>query len=225
MDRTITALKVQKRNPNRVNVFLDSEYAFGVARIVAAWLRVGQTLSEEKIASLQEQDSHEVAFQRALQFLSYRPRSQAEVQNKLTALGYAQPVVEAVMQRLIQAKLVGDKEFSQLWVENRTTFRPRSRRVLSLELRQKGVEEQYIQDAIAGVEDEEALAYQAAVQRAQRWSNMEWKDFRVKAGSFLARRGFSFDTIFPVVQRLWSELHQDQSNLSNENMDGRDQSK
>ena len=49
MDQKITALKAQKRNPNRINVYLDGIFAFGLARVVAAWLQVGQTLSDEKI--------------------------------------------------------------------------------------------------------------------------------------------------------------------------------
>ena len=52
MTRKITALKVQKRNKNRVNVYLDNEFAFGLSRIVAGWLKTGQELSEEKILEI-----------------------------------------------------------------------------------------------------------------------------------------------------------------------------
>ena len=61
MDHCITALKVQKKNPNRVSVYLDEGYAFGVSRIVGAWLQIGQILSDEKIAVLQQQDGPEWA--------------------------------------------------------------------------------------------------------------------------------------------------------------------
>ena len=77
--RKITAIVVQKRSPNRVNIYLDGEFAFGLARIVAAWLRTGQELSEEKIEQLQAEESRERAFQQALLFLSYRSRSEAEI--------------------------------------------------------------------------------------------------------------------------------------------------
>ena len=50
--KKITALTAQKRNPNRVNIYIDGEYAFSLARIVAAWLRVGQELDEEKLKKL-----------------------------------------------------------------------------------------------------------------------------------------------------------------------------
>ncbi len=43
-ERRITSLKVQKKNPNRVSIYLDEEFAFGVSRIVAAWLHVGQDI-------------------------------------------------------------------------------------------------------------------------------------------------------------------------------------
>ena len=66
MTQIITALKVQKKNANRVNVYLDGEFAFGLARITAAWLRKGQILSNREIDSLKSADEIEVAYQRAL---------------------------------------------------------------------------------------------------------------------------------------------------------------
>ena len=89
----ITGLKVQKRNKDRVNVYLDGEYAFGISRIVAAWLRNGQELSEEKIAELKAQDNVEVALQRALNYLSYRPRSEQEVRQNLKKHKYHEGVI------------------------------------------------------------------------------------------------------------------------------------
>jgi hypothetical protein len=62
MERKITAIAIQKRNRERVNIYLDGEYAFGLARIVAAWLQVGQFLSEEKIVDLQSEDGQESVY-------------------------------------------------------------------------------------------------------------------------------------------------------------------
>ncbi len=109
----ITALKVQKRNSNRVNVYLDNEFAFGLARIIAAWLHLGQELSADKIASLQSQDAGEVAYQKALHFISYRPRSEVEVRNKLAENGAEPQIIETVMARLQTAQLVGDEQFAR----------------------------------------------------------------------------------------------------------------
>lgn len=77
MTATITALRFQKRNPERVNVYLDGSYAFGLPALIAASLRIGQSLGEDEIASLQGQDAAQRAYERALRFLASRPRSSA----------------------------------------------------------------------------------------------------------------------------------------------------
>ncbi len=202
----ITALKAQVKNPNRISVFLDGEFAFGLARIVAAWLKIGQVLSEAEIERLKQQDTLEVAYQKMLRFLSYRPRSQAEVLRKLNEQGYSAPVIEATVQRLKDNQLLSDDQFAQTWVENRSTFRPRSKRMLAMELRQKGVEDDVIEQALAGTEDESSLAYQAGVKYARRLSGVDWETFRKRLGAYLMRRGFSYGTIAPVLRTVWDEI-------------------
>lgn len=201
----ITALKVQKRNPSRVNVYLEGEFAFGLARIVAAWLKVGMELSEDKISALQAKDACEAAYQQALHFLSYRPRSEMEVRKKLIEKGTDEVVVETVMIRLLEAQLLGDEEFARVWVDNRTAFRPRSHRMLRYELKQKGVEEEIIQSALTEAENEPELAYLAGRQYARRLAGLDWELFRKRLGGFLSRRGFTYGTIAPVIRRIWDE--------------------
>ena len=214
--KKITALVVQKRNPNRVNIHLNGEYAFGVARIVAAWLRVGLELDEKKIEQLQLQDANERALQQALLFLSYRVRSESEIRQNLLKHEIPEPVIDLTLEKLRQDGLANDNEFAQTWVENRSTFRPRSRRMLAMELRQKGLAAEAMQSALENVDDE-PLAYEAAKKRAPRFINLEWSEFRKKLSEFLARRGFSYSVIAPVVTRIWNETHtQAQSNFEEE---------
>ena len=206
MENQVTALKVQKRNPNRVNVYLDGDFAFGLSRIVAGWLQVGQVLDDQKIEELKSKDTGEVAYQKALQFIGHRPRSEAEVIKRLEKHGFENDVIESVMVRLRSQNLVGDLDFARLWVDNRSTFRPRGRRALTVELKQKGVSEQDIHKALEGMQDEETLAYRVALKQANRLRGLEWFVFRRKLGERLARRGFGYDAIRPVVERIWSEL-------------------
>lgn len=206
MDRKITALKVQKRNPNRINIYLDDIFAFGLARIVAAWLQVGQILSEERIIQLQQQDSEEAAYQKAMRLLSDRMRSQSEIEEKLARQGFSQQEISGVIQRLVKSGLLGDEQFASDWVENRATFRPRSRRILTMELRQKGVSEEVVQRTLAGIADESTLAYQAARRYARRLDPADWQNFRKRLTAYLGRRGFSYETVAPIVKRVWDEL-------------------
>jgi regulatory protein len=204
--RKITALQVQKRNPNRVNVHLDGEYAFGLARIVAAWLQVGQTLDNDRIAELQAEDARERAMQQALLFLSYRARSVKEIRQNLSKHEIPETVIEDTIERLHQNGFANDKNFASAWVENRSTFRPRGRRALALELRQKGIDDGIIESVLEEV-DEEALAYEAGLKKARKLKGAEWNEFRKKTSEFLARRGFAYSVIAPIVKRLWDETH------------------
>jgi regulatory protein len=213
--KKITALQVQKKNPNRVNVHLDGEFAFGLARIVAAWLRLGQELSEEKIEQLVAEDARERAFQQAMLFLSYRARSESEIRKNLRKHEIPEPVIEQTLERLRQDGLANDDQFAQAWVENRTTFRPRSRRMMAMELKQKGLADEAIQSAVQNVDDE-ASAYEAARKRAARFKGLEWNDFRKKLSEFLARRGYSYSVIAPVVTRIWNETHADKHQFEEE---------
>ncbi len=206
--RKITAIVVQKKAPNRLNIHLDGEFAFGLARIVAAWLRVGQELSEEKIEQLQAEDARERAYQQAMLFLSYRARSESEIRRNLRKHEIPEAVIEQTLERLRGDGLANDSQFANTWVENRNAFRPRSRRLIAMELRQKGLDDEAINSAIETVDDE-ASAYEAAQKKAARWKDLEWIDFRKKLSEFLARRGFSYSVVSPVVTRIWNEMHAD----------------
>ncbi len=213
--RKITAIEAQKRQPDRVNIHLDGEFAFGLARIVAAWLRVGQELSEEKIEQLQAEEARERAFQQAMLFLSYRARSESEIRQNLRKHEYPEPVIEQTIARLRESGLANDQQFARAWVENRSAFRPRSRRLMAMELRQKGLDAEAVASAVERVDDE-ALAYEAAQKRAARLKDLEWNEFRKKLSDFLARRGFSYSVVAPVVTRIWNEAHANEHHYEEE---------
>ncbi len=201
----ITAIEPQQKNPQRVNIYLDGEFSFGLASILATWLKVGQELGEDKIASLKTEDEHEITYQKALHFLSYRPRSSAEVLRNLIKRGISEPLAQETVSRLQSSGLVNDDAFARAWVENRNTFRPRSRSALQMELRRKGLSDEAIQSVLAEQVDEEVLAFEAARKYARRLAGLDWPEFRQKLSGFLARRGFSYTTIAPVVSEVWKE--------------------
>ena len=201
MAGTITALRYQRRNQNRVNVDVDGQFAFGLAAILAAHLRVGQALSDAEVARLRTQDEVEQAYGRALNFLSYRPRSEAEVRRNLRKKELEHSVVEAVIDRLSGAGLLNDWEFARYWLENRLQFNPRGVHALRQELWEKGVPDPVIGDVLADF-DEEPLARRAAEAGARRLVQLAPREFRQKLGAYLARRGFSYAVITPLVEEM-----------------------
>ena len=214
--KKITAIEVQKKDPKRVNIYLDGEFAFGLNRFTAAWLTVGQVLDEDKINRLQSEDAEEKATRQAMLLLGIRARSEMEVRRNLEKHEIPEALIERTIERLRKERLLDDGQFAQAWVANRSEFRPRSRRALGVELRRKGLTEADIRSA-TGELDEKALAYAAAQKRLRRLDDMEWHDFRKKLSDFLARRGFEYEVISLTVKRLWAERDGNQNkNLDDE---------
>jgi regulatory protein len=201
----VTALTFQKRNPARVNVHLDGRFAFGLAAIEAARLRVGQLLSAREIAQLKERDADEQAYERALNLLSYRPRSMTEIRRRLHQADFSSSAVQAALVRLERAGLADDHAFARYWVDNRERFRPRGTRMLRWELRQKGVADDIIEEVLMDV-NETASAFRLARNRASRLRDLDERTFRKRLNAFLARRGFPYTIISEAVGRAWEEL-------------------
>ena len=201
---TVTRLEPQKKNPQRLNVYLDGEFAFGVSRAAAPWLAEGNQISQQKINDLQEKDQFEGAYQRAINFLSYRIRSEKEIRQNLAKKEVPEEIIERVLDKLRGASLVNDQEFASLWVENRIQFKPRGKRALSSELFQKGIPNEIIEDALVEI-DEEELAYQCARSKINKFSGLDKKTFQKKLSGLLTRRGFPYHIIKDVVNSLWKE--------------------
>jgi len=207
MEREITAIKAQKHNRQRVNIYLDGEFAFGLSRFVAGWLEPGRKLSEAEIKKLQEEDTYEVAFQKALQFIAHRPRSVEETRQRLSKKGFSDEVINVTVKKLLEKKWLDDLDFARQWIENRNTFRPRSDQLLRYELRLKGVSDDDIKQALEKYGgDENELAYQAGIKKAKKCRHESQFDFTKKVGGYLGRRGFHYGIVKPTVERLWKEF-------------------
>lgn len=207
MPGIITALRFQKQTADRVNVYLDGHYAFAVPALKAARLRVGQQLDDTAIADLQASGDVQKAYNRAVHFLGYRPRSTAEVRRHLAEAGVAPDAIEAALTQLSAQGYLDDAEFARFWIENRQRFRPKGAQALRQELRQHGVTGEVIEPALAAV-DAAASAYEAAQPRALRMVALAQVDpqaFRRKLGEFLLRRGFDYAVAQDVVVRLLHE--------------------
>jgi regulatory protein len=197
----ITAIRVQKRNPNRASVFLDDQFAFGLELIEAAKLSRGQYLSDEEIAALQVVDEVGRAYEGALGFLASRPRSRSEVVQRLRKRGFPDPAIDAALERLDQAGLLDDRAFADYWIRNREQFRPRGRYALRQELRQKGIESALIDAALQDLDEAES-AYRAAMQRATRWEKLDEGPALKWLSGYLQRRGFGYG----IIQEVWARI-------------------
>ncbi len=205
MDGTITAIVVQERNPERMNVYLNGQYAFSLDAITAARLRPGQQLSADDISQLQADDSISKAYERAVRFLGTRPRSVEEVRRKLREHDVAPTVIEIVISRLQDMGYIDDEAFARFWLQNRDEHSPRGHAALRFELRQKGIDDTIIETILDDFDSSDA-ALRAAHQKVRSLRHIhDAYTFRQKLGSYLLRRGFSYDVVQPVVNILMQE--------------------
>jgi len=175
----------------------------------------------------------------SLRFLSYRPRSEKEVRDKLKALinrhsgeeerrlqnllrterngrdsGHGQnddreSIIEKIIIKLKEQKFINDEEFAKWWIESRTRFKPRSLRLIKLELRQKGISEELIESGIKnqelGIESDLEQAKRLVKKKISRFRNefgMTREEIYQKLGRYLASKGFDWDTIKQSIDEL-----------------------
>ncbi len=205
--RKITALRMGKGRRKRVSVFLDGEFAFSLEAEVAVkeGLRVDQELTPERVKDIASADSYRRCYDAAALILSYRPRSEPELREKLTQKGFSGSSIDEVISRMKEQRLINDTDFAEFWKDNRDTFSPRSRWLTGQELRRKGVSEDIINQVVESIDDAES-AYRAARKKARNLPRYDYQSFRQRLGEHLQRRGFGYGVITDTVKRLWDEL-------------------
>lgn len=204
----VTRLERQKRHTNRVNVYLDGEFAFGLNEMDAAKLSTGQELSPSEIATLRESDAISGAFDKAVNLLSYRPRSKAEIRRRLAKKDYSEHAIAVAIERLARMGYLDDRDFARFWIESRNRHKPRGERALRYELRRKGVSDRIISELLDELVDEKEGAYEAAQSRVRRMRGSTEYEFKRKVGGFLQRRGFSYDAANRALDRIITELNE-----------------
>ena len=200
----VTALRIRKGRKKRVNVFLDNRFAFSLEAevVIREGLQVGQELSANQIKALVKSDHFHSCLNAATHFLGYRPRSEFEVRERLQRRGFDDNAVEVVIAKLKEQGLVDDVAFAQFWKENRDSFSPRSQWLTKLELRQKGVTDDIIDQVIETIDDDDN-AYRAALSKARSLPRSDYQGFRRRLGEYLKRRGFGYGVINHTIERLW----------------------
>ncbi len=204
--KKITAIRAGKGRVKRVYVVLDGKRAVSLETEVAVKgnLRVGQELAESEIEKMVGDNQFHRCLTAAAGFLGYRPRSEAELRERLQRRGFSGDCVQAVMARLKELGLVDDRAFARFWRDNRESFSPRSQRLTRLELKRKGVAEDIISKTVDAIDDEDS-AYRAALSKVRSLSRSDYQSFYRRLGGYLQRRGFNYGVIKHTVGVIWRE--------------------
>ena len=210
MPKIITQIAVQKKRKNRCSIFLDDEYAFGVDQeiVFQFGLKKGDVLTDQQIKEISINEEKKRAKDRALNFLSYRDRSEKEIRTKLKDVGYEENIIDWVIGELQRLKFLDDQRFAQSYAQTQMITRPMGEYFLKRELKQKGIDTELIEQTVEKIyeeKDQMSVALELAQQRKKRYSNIDEMKAKKRVSDFLLRRGFSWDVVSEVLEQ-WDEL-------------------
>lgn len=220
-DQTITKITAGVKDPNRANIFLDGRFAFSldIAQVVDLEVKVGQKVDEKRLVELRSASEFGKLYQRTLEWALARPRSESETRDYLrqrklrrSALNWQreregkkllpelqEDTMALVLERLVEKKYVDDLKFAQYFVENRRLRKGISPRRLKMELKQRGIKDNLIQqvtDLTERTEEEEIL-------KVVRKKRKKYDDAKLIA--YLVRQGFDLQKSKDAVERYDSE--------------------
>jgi regulatory protein len=203
---TITKVTPTQRDPERISVFIDGQFAFALPDIIVATrgLKRGVELTLEQVRELAGIAEGEKATAAALTFVSYRPRSEREVRDRLRRKAYEPAAIDYAIEKMRGWRYLDDTAFAEFWVENRAEHAPRGKRALQSELRAKGVDREVVERVLDETDlDEQSAALDIARKRLRSLASYDEETQRRRLAAFLARRGYGWDVVKPTLAHLF----------------------
>lgn len=211
----ITAITLQIRDNDRVNISVDGRYKFSLAvyQVTELGLKLNQELDEETLKTLENESQFGKLYARSLEYSMVRPRSTKEVRDYLwrktqttkykskktgeilERSGVSPNTADRVLEKLLSRGYIDDEKFTKYWIENRFLKKGTSTRRLKQELSQKGIDREIISKALgeSSRNDIDELQKVIAKKRARYPDEQKFKQY-------LARQGFNFDDINRVLE-------------------------
>lgn len=205
---TITKLAVQKHDTDRVSVFIEGAFAFGVHQdlVVKHRLRTGQVLSPDEQRALMEEDRVAKANAKALDYLAHKPRTELEVRRKLRQREFEEPVIDRVIERLCERGYLDDAAYAEEYVRRRFSHKGYGPVRLQMELKQRGIDRHLAETAVEALFEDKDERAAARAKAEKRWPRIaREKDLRKRRNKlyrYLKRRGYTYDTIQRVVDEM-----------------------
>ncbi len=204
----LTRLVLQRKDPNRVSVYIDDQFAFGLHQDLIAEHRIakGDLLSVERQEELVRADQHLRAYRKVLHFIGYRPRTEYEVRRKMQALELDEALTSDIIDRLYKYHYLDDAQYARTYVRARLSSKGYGPRRIRQELTKKGISRSVAEDMLEELVQPEDLFEKAQALAEKRWARLEretdLRKRRKKVSDFLVRRGYTWDMVKQVLEEL-----------------------
>jgi regulatory protein len=167
-------------------------------------IRASGSPSERSPSEPSASDPEARARQICLRLLTAAPRTRAELAAALSRRGVPDDAAQAVLGRFTDVGLIDDAAFARAWVESRHYSRGLSRRSLSAELRQHGVEAEEIREAVSTLDPEQEVATaRRLVEQKLAGTRGQPPEVRIRrAAGTLARKGYPPGLVFRLIKEV-----------------------
>jgi regulatory protein len=196
----ITSIKQQIKRQGRYSVFVDGKYAFSLSdrALLESRLVNGQEFDKAQIGKFKQVSVDDNIYNNALNYVMLRPRSVWEMEQYLRRKGCSPPLMQTILNKLSNGKLLSDEAFARSWIANRRLLKPTSQRHLLQELRAKRVPDVIARRALEADDTDEMAVLRELVARKHKQSRYQNDQ---KLMQYLARQGFGYDDIKAALQR------------------------
>lgn len=192
---SITSIKQQLKNTERVSVYINGRYAFSLSldELLNERLKVGDTIDEPRLKTLKKISSEGKLKSQTLNWLMLRPHSERELRNYLRRKKADSDLVDIWAGEFTTKKYLDDLVFSKWWVESRRRSKQRSSRALQAELRAKGINSEIIKEVLEDANETELQALKELIAKKSLLSR--YKNDQQKLTEYLIRQGFPYGLI------------------------------
>jgi len=195
----ITDIRQQVKRVDRYSIHIDGKYAFplGETELLNTGLRIGQEFDQAGLDELKDKAVIDKGYDRALNLIMRRPRSEWELRDYLKRKEYSTEVTDQILNKLSERGYVDDVDFATRWVDSRRLLKSTSKRRLIQELRQKRVADETIQAVLEADETDERAVLRDLIERKRKQT--KYQD-DLKLMQYLVRQGYNYGDIKSVLQ-------------------------
>ena len=169
-----------------------------------------------------EEEEYQKLKKYALKLLSFRPRTKKEISERLRQYcnkkNISLKIADQVINYLIEKSFINDEDFTKWWIDQRHSFRPKGISVIKKELLNKGVEIEVIEKELSAYKENPKSEYDLALKLIEKKINVRMKlstrDKRIKISNLLARRGFSWDIIYQVIDTFLKKSYNSKDRMN-----------
>ena len=199
----ITDLKPQVKNAKRVSVYLDGNYYCGLdlITVMQARLKVGDEITKERLIEIQRESEMQACMDVALRALSKSVKTEKDIIKKLESKGFLSEIAVETVEKLKSYGYINDQDYSNRYAE---TYKNRKgKKLIKLELKQKGVDERVIDETLNAIESE----LETAIAIAEKYCKNKEKDLKLKQKcyNYLLSKGFSYEDSATATKKVLGE--------------------